>query len=102
MSTFASVAFSLHSVSPALTATVTVGASLTAQAEEELQSRQVLDIGRWNRKGTTLYLEGKRSSEVNSFTSEGLIQVMGVSGFQLRGSSLSHQRFTFQLCEMQH
>lgn len=60
MSTFASVAFSLHSGSPALTSTVTVGASLTAQAEEELQSRQVLDIERWNRKGTTLYLEGKK------------------------------------------
>lgn len=39
MSTFASVAFPLHSVSLALTAPVTVGASLTAQAEEELQSR---------------------------------------------------------------
>lgn len=60
VSTFASVAFSLHSVSLALTATVTVGASLTAQAEEELQSRQVLDSGRWNRKDTTLYLEGKK------------------------------------------
>lgn len=60
VSTFASVPFSLHSVSLALTATVTVGASLTAQAEEELQSRQVLDSGRWNRKDTTLYLEGKK------------------------------------------
>lgn len=39
VSTFASVAFPLHSVSLALTAPVTVGASLTAQAEEELQSR---------------------------------------------------------------